>query len=255
MKDGSVNDRVVNCVIARPRGFTLTELLVSLAIIAVLVALLLPAISRSKQKAQQVQCVSNLRQLGLALQSFADNNHAYPVRRAQTNSDYPGLWQAQLERGGFNVAKPPPNFISQGVWQCPSARLTPLEGHSNTIPSIYVYNESGLGDANDSLGLSGSFIRVSGSYAKVTESDVVSPSRMMAIADGFAGGVSFQRIHFDLLLNKYHALSRHSGQVNVVFCDDHVDSPGLGFVFTNTTDAALARWNRDNQPHRDRLRY
>jgi len=42
-------------------------------------------------------------------------------------------------------------------------------------------------------------------------------------------------------------------EANVVFCDGHVESPTLRFLFQNTSDAALVRWNRDHLPHRDRL--
>lgn len=55
-------------------GFTLVELLVVIAIIAILVALILPALSRGKERAVTVRCISNLRQLGLAMQSYA-NDH------------------------------------------------------------------------------------------------------------------------------------------------------------------------------------
>src|SRR2546421_4033610 len=99
-------------------AFTLIELLVVLAIISILVALLLPVISRSKGKAQQIQCVGNLRQLGLGIQNFLAVNHAYPSSIAGTNSDNPGTWMLQLQRGGFDISAPRTNFFSEGVWHC-----------------------------------------------------------------------------------------------------------------------------------------
>jgi hypothetical protein len=42
-------------------------------------------------------------------------------------------------------------------------------------------------------------------------------------------------------------------KANVVFCAGHVESPTLQFLFEDTRDAALARWNRDHLPHREKL--
>ncbi len=47
--------------------------------------------------------------------------------------------------------------------------------------------------------------------------------------------------------------ARLQGKANVVFCDGHVESPTLPFLFADTSAAALSRWNRDHQPHREKL--
>lgn len=235
-------------------GFTLLELLVVIAIIAVLAALLLPAISRSKRNAQQIQCVSNLRQLGLGIQNFLADNHAYPSSVSGTNSDNPGTCLTQLERGGVGGSKLKSNFWGEGVWRCPSARWG-ASWRPGRTPTCYGYNAFGvlpIGNRTNALGLLGRFVSSSELFAPIGESEVVNPSEMMAIGDSLRGGVFFMRSDLkDVGMAGF--ASRHQGKVNVVFCDGHVESPTLNSVFEDTSDAALALWNRDHQPHPDKL--
>jgi prepilin-type processing-associated H-X9-DG protein len=180
------------------------------------------------------------------------------------NSDNPGFWISQLESGGFGSSTPVTNLIKEGVWRCPSA---PNEMAWPVPPGelfcSYGYNVWGVpstANHTNALGLHGrfvsgaTFIKGHPGFSPVKESEVPAPADMMAIGDSIIGGVVFMRLDQGSLFRyRLAAEARHQGKVNVLLCDGHVESPTLGFAFTNTSDAALIRWNRDHQPHRERL--
>lgn len=84
-------------IASRLRAFTLIELLIVIAIIAILAAMLLPALTRSKATAQRIKCVSNLHQLGLATQMYWDDNAGQCFRFTEKTNYGRIFWFGWLE--------------------------------------------------------------------------------------------------------------------------------------------------------------
>jgi prepilin-type N-terminal cleavage/methylation domain-containing protein/prepilin-type processing-associated H-X9-DG protein len=133
----------------RRSGFTLIELLVVIAIIAILIALLVPAVQKVREAAARTQCINNLKQMGLALHAYHDANKFFPPAHSLNSSAYgcppppdckwyfswmtrilPYLEQDNLYRRVDFTAWPwwqhPLNETPVAVYQCPSDARAPM---------------------------------------------------------------------------------------------------------------------------------
>ena len=231
----------------RKSGFTLIELLIVIAIIAILAGLLLPALTKAKERGNRAACLSNLMQWGLALTMYLDDNAGtFPDFSIPNNTPgAPGgydqdniLWAdlALFAAGGygnsvwFNVLPPlvgqkplwqyaanPADFVNgRSVFNCPTARFLPAEVNpQNRVPFSYGINFKGTN------GLAPASV-------PFTSSQVLHASAFVVLSDVRAnsGEVPFLGANPSNDLGAprgslNHLSSRHDAGANLTFLDGH----------------------------------
>ncbi|NLB96302.1 MAG: DUF1559 domain-containing protein [Armatimonadetes bacterium] len=199
------------------RGFTLIELLVVIAIIAILAAILFPVFARARENARKANCQSNLKQLGTAFTSYAqDYNETLPSFNAYFSP--PMFFQTLLE----------PYLKNTEVWTCPSARNKYWATYG--VPPEMVTNRTVTYGVNDIFLLPGNGISANDFFGRArvakTMAMIERPAEVFVLGDSGYYTIWMRQITGGTLVMDSNSLNRirfpHGEGANFAFADGHV---------------------------------
>ena len=211
------------------KGFTLIELLVVIAIIAILAAILFPVFAQAREKARQASCLSNLKQIGTAIQLYTDDYDETMPCGLFTN--YP---DNDTDNNNAYTYYGMPNMLDSyiknwGIWKCPSFPHTSNLGDipgliTGTFGGFYYYRCQRAYTTNSKSLVATDFWNATrkqnGHRAAVTLAEMKSPSETIALLECKGLNMIIDYPEFQLYID-WKEVRPHNGGQNLTFCDGH----------------------------------
>ena len=222
------------------RGFTLTEILAVVAVVAVLAVSLFPTIRGMINRGTGAGCLSNLRQIGAACQAYAADNGGYLPRPGWSSSGTSvASWQPLLDP-----------YLSPNVTDWNNARQA--SKYSTIIKSVFLCPaEKSPGKDNGFYGMNKEFrVDLYGENSRISMASIAQPSRYMLVSDTYKS-LWVLTDRRDKMVNSSGLTRRHEGRPNFLYADGHAApfaEPLLGYNESKDEFYQTLWWHLGRQP-------